>query len=91
MWADSKFEDLVQYNDGFKTKLIGTKEQIAERICLIKALGVDILLTAFLHYEEEIELFGKTVLPLVRELEKQGRGKNEVFEVERTGDVYRKK
>ncbi|KAK5110651.1 hypothetical protein LTR62_005691 [Meristemomyces frigidus] len=33
MWADSKFEDLVQYNDGFKTKLIGTKEQIAERIC----------------------------------------------------------
>ncbi|KAK4554152.1 hypothetical protein LTR86_008679 [Recurvomyces mirabilis] len=91
MWANSKFEDLVQYNDGFKTKLIGTKEQIAERIMLLKSLGVDILLTAFLHYEEEIELFGKEVLPLVRELEKQGRGKNEVFEVERTGDVYRKK
>jgi alkanesulfonate monooxygenase SsuD/methylene tetrahydromethanopterin reductase-like flavin-dependent oxidoreductase (luciferase family) len=33
MWADSKFEDLVQYNDGFKTKLIGTKEQVADRIC----------------------------------------------------------
>ena len=32
MWANSKFEDLVQYNDGFKTKLIGTKHQIAERI-----------------------------------------------------------
>jgi dimethyl sulfone monooxygenase SfnG len=32
MWANSKFKDLVQYNDGFKTKLIGTKHQIAERI-----------------------------------------------------------
>lgn len=30
MWADSKFEDLVQYNDGFKTKLIGTPEQIVD-------------------------------------------------------------
>ena len=29
MWADSTFEDLVQYNDGFRTQLIGTPEQIA--------------------------------------------------------------
>lgn len=91
MWANSKFEDLVQYNDGFKTKLIGTKEQIADRILLLKLLGVDIILTAFLHYEEEIELFGKTVLPLVRELEKQGRGKDEEYEIRLTGDVYRKR
>jgi alkanesulfonate monooxygenase len=91
MWANSKFEDLVQYNDGFKTKLIGTKEQIAERICLLKSLGVSILLTAFLHYEEEIERFGREVLPLVRELEKQGRGVDDGFEVQRNGDVYRKK
>ncbi|SMY18631.1 unnamed protein product [Zymoseptoria tritici ST99CH_1A5] len=91
MWANSKFEDLVQYNDGFKTKLIGTKEQIAERIVLLKSLGVSILLTAFLHYESEIEHFGKEVLPLVRELEKQGRGKDEADEVRRTGDVYKAK
>ena len=91
MWANSKFEDLVQYNDGFKTKLIGTKEQIAERICLIKALGVDVLLTAFLHYEEEIELFGREVLPLVREMEKRGRGRDQAFEIARTGDIYRKR
>ncbi|KAK5128195.1 hypothetical protein LTR08_004074 [Meristemomyces frigidus] len=91
MWADSAFEDLVQYNDGFKTKLIGTKEQIAERICLIKALGVEILLTAFLHYDEEIELFGREVLPLVREMEGRGRGTDEGLEVRLTGDVYRKK
>ena len=29
MWATSNFEDLVQYNDGFRTGLIGTPEQIA--------------------------------------------------------------
>ena len=32
MWANSSLEDLVQYNDGFRTQLIGTPEQIAERI-----------------------------------------------------------
>lgn len=89
MWANSKFNDLIQYNDGFKTKLIGTKEQVAERLVLLKSLGVDLVLTAFLHYEDEIEQFGKEVLPLVRQLEKEGRGKNANFEIARTGDVYR--
>ncbi|QIW99598.1 hypothetical protein AMS68_005116 [Peltaster fructicola] len=91
MWANSKFEDLVQYNDGFKTKLIGTKEQIADRILLLKSIGVQIILTAFLHYDTEIEQFGKEVLPLVRELEKQGRGKDADYEISLTGDVYREK
>lgn len=91
MWANSKFKDLVQYNDGFKTKLIGTKEQIAERIVLLKSLGASIILTAFLHYEEEIELFGREVIPLVRELEKQGRGKDEAYEVRQTGHIYSEK
>jgi alkanesulfonate monooxygenase len=90
MWASSKFDDLIQYNDGFKTKLIGTKEQVAERLVLLKSLGVDLVLTAFLHYEDEIEQFGRKVLPLVRELEKEGRGKDVDFEIARTGDVYRK-
>jgi alkanesulfonate monooxygenase len=91
MWANSKFEDLVQYNDGFKTKLIGTKEQVADRILLLKSLGIDIVLLAFLHYEEDIENFGARVLPLVRKLEKEGRGKNAEEEIARTGDVYRAK
>ena len=89
MWANSKFEDLVQYNDGFNTKLIGTPEQIADRIMLIKSLGVDILLVAFLHYDEEIQQFGDQVLSLVRQLEKQGRGRDQVYEAQLTGDVYR--
>ncbi|KAJ7507551.1 alkanesulfonate monooxygenase [Mycena galericulata] len=89
MWADSKFEDLVQYNDGFKTKLIGTKIQIADRILLLKRLGVEILLLAFMHYEDEIQQFGEQVLPLVRQLAKEGRGKDKDLEIALTGDVYR--
>lgn len=90
MWANSKFEDLVQYNDGFKTKLIGTHEQVVERILLLKSLGVDILLTAFLHYDEEIEKFGK-VIDAVRAKEKEGRGKDEEYEISLTGDIYRER
>lgn len=69
MWADSTFEDLVQYNDGFRTQLIGTPEQIAERISAYRKRGVDLILGGFLHFQEEIEYFGARVLPLVREIE----------------------
>lgn len=68
-WAKSTFEDLVQYNDGFRTNLIGTPQQIAERIVALKAIGVDLILTGFLHFIEEVEYFGQKVLPLVRKLE----------------------
>ncbi|MEX3613690.1 MAG: dimethyl sulfone monooxygenase SfnG [Burkholderia gladioli] len=71
MWANSKFEDLVQYNDGFRTNLIGTPEQIAERIVALKSIGADLVLAGFLHYHEEVEYFGRRVLPLVRELERR--------------------
>ncbi|MDB6078234.1 MAG: putative sulfonate monooxygenase [Akkermansiaceae bacterium] len=70
-WAKSTFEDLVQYNDGFKTNLIGTPEQIAERIVHLKSIGVDLILSAFLHFQEEVVYFGERVLPLVRKLEEE--------------------
>lgn len=74
-WATSSFEDLVQYNDGFRPGLVGTPEQIARRILEYKAVGVDLILGGFLHYLEDVEYFGKRVLPIVRELEaKQARG-----------------
>lgn len=74
MWANSNFQDLVQYNDGFKTGLVGTPEQIAARIVAYKAVGVNLVLGGFLHYLEDVEYFGNRVLPLVRELEaKQAR------------------
>jgi len=70
-WAKSTFDDLVQYNDGFKTNLIGTPQQIAERIVDLKSVGVDLILSGFLHFIEEVEYFGENVLPLVRQIEQQ--------------------
>jgi dimethylsulfone monooxygenase len=69
MWADSTFEDLVQYNDGFRTQLIGTPEQIADRAIEYKRRGADLLLLGFLHFQEEVEAFGRDVLPIIREKE----------------------
>lgn len=69
MWAGSNFDDLVQYNDGFRTGLVGSYQQVAEKIVAIKRIGVDLVLAGFLHYLEDVESFGKHVLPRVRELE----------------------
>jgi FMNH2-dependent dimethyl sulfone monooxygenase len=69
MWQDSDFKDLVQYNDGFRTGLIGTPEQVARRIVEYRELGVGLILGGFLHFQEEVEYFGREVLPIVRELE----------------------
>jgi len=68
-WAKSTFQDLVQYNDGFRSNLIGTPKQIAERIIALKEAGADLILLGFLHFQEEVEYFGKHVIPLVRALE----------------------
>lgn len=81
MWADSTFRDLVQYNDGFRTGLIGTPEQIATRIVEFKKRGVDLFLLGFLHYLEDVEYFGKNVLPIVRELEKRAAEAGELTSV----------
>lgn len=69
MWVDSKDTDLVQYNDGFRTGLIGTPEQIADRIHELSQIGVDLLLCGFLHFHDETRFFGRRVIPLVRDLE----------------------
>ncbi|MFH6784016.1 MULTISPECIES: dimethylsulfone monooxygenase SfnG [Methylobacterium] len=68
-WAKSSFEDLVQYNDGFRTNLIGTPDQIAERILALKDAGADLALLGFLHFQEEVAYFGEQVIPRVRALE----------------------
>jgi FMNH2-dependent dimethyl sulfone monooxygenase len=66
MWANSDYANLVQPNDGFKTRLLGPPELIADRIRQYHEVGVDLILTAFLHYEDELPKFGKTVIPLVQ-------------------------
>ncbi|QYN25296.1 dimethylsulfone monooxygenase SfnG [Amycolatopsis sp. DSM 110486] len=71
MWADSEFKDLVQYNDGFRTQLIGTPEQIADRAIEYEKRGANLLLLGFLHYLEDVEHFGKNVLPVIREKERE--------------------
>lgn len=68
-WSKSTAADLVQPNDGFKTNLIGTPEQVAHRIVALKRAGIDLVLCGFLHFQEEVEYFGRHVVPLVRELE----------------------
>ncbi|GAA3679197.1 dimethyl sulfone monooxygenase SfnG [Nocardioides ginsengisoli] len=78
MWADSTFRDLVQYNDGFRTGLVGTPEQIATRIVEYKKRGVNLFLLGFLHYLEDIEYFGARILPIVRELEAELAAKDGV-------------
>ncbi len=69
MWQDSDFKDLVQYNDGFRTGLIGTPEQIARKIVGYREQGVGLILGGFLHFQEEVDYFGREVLPIVRALE----------------------
>jgi hypothetical protein len=48
--------------------MIGTKEQIAEKIQAYHAIGVDLILIAVTHYEEDLEQFGREVIPLVRQM-----------------------
>ena len=73
MWANSSFEDLVQYNDGFKTGLIGTPESVADRIIELKQLGMKVILCGFLHYNTDLKAFGEQVIPIVREKEEDLR------------------
>lgn len=67
MWVDSDYANLVQPNDGFKTRLFGPPERIAERIREYEAVGVDLILTAFLHFTDELPAFGRDVIPLLRD------------------------
>jgi dimethylsulfone monooxygenase len=66
MWADSDHANLVQPNDGFKTRLFGPPELIAERIRAYEAIGVDMILCAFLHFTDELPAFGREVIPLLQ-------------------------
>ena len=76
MWADSTFEDLVQYNDGFRTELIGTPEQVAERIVAYKRIGVDLFLAAAsCTTRRRSSTSASEVLPIVRELEVRDRAR----------------
>ena len=60
-------QDYSVSNRGLRAGLVGTPEQVAERIVEFEDAGVDLLLLQCSPQLEEMERFGETVIPLVRE------------------------
>ena len=72
--ANTKLEgalSLADYsvsNRGLRTGLVGTAEQVAERVQALSDVGVDLLLIQCSPQLEEMERFSEQVMPLVAEM-----------------------
>jgi dimethylsulfone monooxygenase len=55
-------EDYSVSNRGLRSGLVGTAEQVAERVAQFEAVGVELLLLQFSPQLEEMERFGDTVI-----------------------------
>lgn len=79
--SKSQLEQQVKRNDysvsnrGLRPDLIGTSEQIAERILAFEQVGISLLLLQFSPQLEEMERFARDVMPLVEEKRKVGQTK----------------
>lgn len=60
-------KDYSVSNRGLRSGLVGTPEQVAERIRAFEEAGLDLLLLQFSPQHEEMERFAEEVIPLVRE------------------------
>ena len=49
-------------NRGLRSGLVGTAEQVAQRVAAFEAAGVDLLLLQFSPQLEEMERFGREVI-----------------------------
>jgi dimethylsulfone monooxygenase len=58
-------EDYSVSNRGLRAGLVGTYEQVADRVRALEAVGVDLLLLQFSPQLEEMERFSDRVMPLV--------------------------
>jgi len=58
-------EDYSVSNRGLRAGLVGTPEQVADRVRELDAVGVDLLLLQFSPQSEEMEIFSELVMPLV--------------------------
>jgi len=58
-------EDYSVSNRGLRAGLVGTPEQVAEKIIALEEAGVGLLLLQFSPQLEEMERFADTVMPLV--------------------------
>ena len=59
-------EDYSVSNRGLRSGLVGTAEQVAERIVEFERAGLDLLLLQFSPQLEEMERFAEEVIPLVQ-------------------------
>jgi FMNH2-dependent dimethyl sulfone monooxygenase len=55
-------EDYSVSNRGLRSGLVGTAEQVAERVAQFEAAGVDLVLLQFSPQQEEMERFAQTVI-----------------------------
>ena len=60
-------QDYSVSNRGLRAGLVGTPEQVAERIIELENVGVNLLLLQCSPQLEEMERFAETVIPLVKE------------------------
>lgn len=71
-------EDYSVSNRGLRSGLVGTPEQVAERILEFERAGLDLLLLQFSPQLEEMERFAEEVIPLVNgTAREQGTGARE--------------
>ena len=56
----------VGTNGGIHAGLVGTPEQIAERMREFEAIGIETFLLQFHPVVEELERFGEKLMPLLR-------------------------
>jgi dimethylsulfone monooxygenase len=54
-------------NRGLRTGLVGTPEQVAERVRELERIGIDLLLLQCSPQREEMDRFSSDVFPLVRD------------------------
>jgi FMNH2-dependent dimethyl sulfone monooxygenase len=59
-------EDYSVSNRGLRTGLVGTPEQVAERVRDLEKIGVDLLLLQCSPQREEMDRFAQEVFPLAR-------------------------
>ncbi|QPQ32291.1 LLM class flavin-dependent oxidoreductase [Lysinibacillus sp. JNUCC 51] len=59
-------QDYSVSNRGLRPNLVGTPQQVAERILAYEAVGVNLLLLQFSPHLEEMERFAREVMPLVK-------------------------
>jgi FMNH2-dependent dimethyl sulfone monooxygenase len=58
-------EDYSVSNRGLRTGLVGTPEQVADRLRALEEIGIELVLLQFSPQREEMDRFAADVFPLV--------------------------